>query len=536
VNNANPLPNSRPFLAGASHLVSSTRPSHRPLRGPTMSLDPARAARLRKTFEAACSGQQKLTSRTHRLFLEAICADPVPAATLHTLATSPNGIQSVKDAIWSDISPIFCNGLPSDLIEYFSTSDLAIVAGGELLRRVLLAIVDPPIFWTAFVQAHKTGQLTPKAERSFAVLLLRLLELLPEDRVGPFRELAQVPAIINPLLQSSHADIPDLAAKIKALSETHVVRTSARADCSPGGRHDNDMVDFRAIAILPTADELASKKAPFIRTSDYLDDESTESTRTVDHLDNQFRLLREDFLYEMREELAFLKNSKRKSTRQTVVDELVLHSIHYEPFQNPQESRGPKRVSWGISLRCKQDLPQMRGLEDADERKAWFTDKKNRTFLKHQAVVLLLADGNELVLGALHRDEDMLASSPPILIVQLTGEASIVGALPRLKSAKSIKLIVLDAALFAYEPVLKALQQMNKVPLDEDTLFWEPGVSPSMSSTTASQLVSALQRNPSCDLQPYLKTSSSIRLDQSQSDSLLSGLTQTVSLIQGPPG
>ena len=34
----------------------------------------------------------------------------------------------------------------------------------------------------------------------------------------------------------------------------------------PGGRHDNDLADFRDITILLTADEILCRKPPFLRT------------------------------------------------------------------------------------------------------------------------------------------------------------------------------------------------------------------------------------------------------------------------------
>jgi hypothetical protein len=42
--------------------------------------------------------------------------------------------------------------------------------------------------------------------------------------------------------------------------------------------------------------------------------------------------------------------------------------------------------------------------------------------------------------------------------------------------------------------------------------------------------------NPSENLKPILGTPKDIKLDSSQARSLISGLTQKVALIQGPPG
>ena len=66
--------------------------------------------------------------------------------------------------------------------------------------------------------------------------------------------------------------------------------TSANADFGqgPGGRHDNDFEDFRAISILPTANEIASTERAFLRPADVLNDHNTKESRISIHLDNQF--------------------------------------------------------------------------------------------------------------------------------------------------------------------------------------------------------------------------------------------------------
>lgn len=70
----------------------------------------------------------------------------------------------------------------------------------------------------------------------------------------------------------------------------------------PGGRHDNDFKDFREISILPIPDEIASVEIPYYRRMCDVYNVS-EAQRAVMHYDNQFRLLREDLLAELRNDL-----------------------------------------------------------------------------------------------------------------------------------------------------------------------------------------------------------------------------------------
>lgn len=83
---------------------------------------------------------------------------------------------------------------------------------------------------------------------------------------------------------------------------------------SPGGRHDNDCIDFRKIAIYPTEDELTSKDRSYYNTARMLVQVPVE-IRVAHHLDNQFRLLREDFLAELREDIDTSSGKKKASSR-----------------------------------------------------------------------------------------------------------------------------------------------------------------------------------------------------------------------------
>jgi hypothetical protein len=90
--------------------------------------------------------------------------------------------------------------------------------------------------------------------------------------------------------------------------------------------------------------------------------------------------------------------------------------------------------------------------------------------------------------------------------------------------------------MFAYEPVLKAMQDTLTLPLASEILYWNRSRLPALVEKQVPSLVDALRKNPAVDLKRYLTLPNSIILDGSQSSSFLLGLTQTVSIIQGPPG
>jgi len=96
--------------------------------------------------------------------------------------------------------------------------------------------------------------------------------------------------------------------------------------------------------------------------------------------------------------------------------------------------------------------------------------------------------------------------------------------------------VQVDTPFFAYEPVLRCLQDMKDLPLAQFLL----GTKPDEASQTAVAIdrifVDELESKGSSSIQRLLKTDKPIDLDQSQMDSLIAGLGQNVSLIQGPPG
>ena len=94
----------------------------------------------------------------------------------------------------------------------------------------------------------------------------------------------------------------------------------------------------------------------------------------------------------------------------------------------------------------------------------------------------------------------------------------------------------IQTGLFAYEPILKGLQSLAEFPLADELLYWTSSKLPSHLSERPTKIIEALEVDPSCDLRRLLRTPKKIILDDSQASSLLTGLKQKVSLIQGPPG
>jgi len=487
-----------------------------------------RNQQLNKRFLDILSGSTDV-ERHKTLFLEGLSLQEDPAACVSKIVESKNGLSAVQQAMRHDLSAKFINGLGSTVIGFLlRANDL-----GDVLDTVLLHILDPPIFWNKFCEEFDKGNLDKNAESVFAQLLAYLLRMENKDS-SRYRDRAKQPSIFNRLTSSEHPEVRAAANLIKEILSTASATSAASTPEGPGGRHDNDFINFRDISIVPTADEIQCTKKAFFRHAALLDDPNSKETRIADYLDNTFRLLREDMLYELKEELqpilAKNGNDKKKGPRGTVIEGLCIAGV----YTGSDDQR--TRTRHGIVLQCSVDFKIFHKVKDSDRKNFLKTDSRGSKFLSHQSLACLIADGQLLALGTILRMEELLIKKPPSVVIQICGEASFVKTLLRLNAAKEVKLVQTNTAIFSFEPVLRVLQTMKVVPLVEEILFWENGIPICSPSVTISQITTPLARNPSMDIQPLLGTPTSIKLDGAQAISLLTGLNQRVSLIQGPPG
>jgi len=515
-------------------------------------MDNPGAAKLNKHFNSIVAGTVALTAQNNPRFLESIFSSPDPAGCVHAIINNAKGLQVLRKSLTLDTSNAFLNNSAAKLLRALAAPDIAAIDGGSYVQRLVECMMQPPAtFWDAFLRAFQANQLGPEAQESFAWLLLQLV-LQPIKKARPYDKLAKNPLIINSLLDSPRSGIRSIAAKIK-----HVVNHSGSTPRSellngPGGRHDNDHIDFRQISILPTADELdfTSEKA-FLRSSSWLEDPATEKNRLSTHLDNQFRLLREDMVGEMRDEVQLALGRRSGKHRGFVINGLILKEIYYKKFsdernadadsgRNDGENRRNKNTDhqwtpWALAFECRTDFWQFKKCKDADAREAHLRD--NPRFLRHQSLTCLIADDEILAFPSIVRDEKLLAKARPILVLRFdNGKQGITNALTRVPKAKHVKLIHIDTAVFAYEPILTALQSKCSIPLERELLFFKDGMVLEPPVHQPKAIVAAIKAAPTQNLQHILGTLAPIHLDLAQADALTNALSQRVALIQGPPG
>ncbi|KAH8672057.1 NFX1-type zinc finger-containing protein 1 [Tricladium varicosporioides] len=486
-----------------------------------------RTSRLLRLFNDTISGRRPLsTSRDGKLFLESLCAQPDPATCAHQILSNAAGLSSIQSSMRFDTSISFLNGDAQRLLQYIQAPSLANIDSGTVLAQIITNIVEPPFFWDAFTNAFKAHHLEQQALHEYAWLLLQLVSL-PGINSTAYIILAKSPGVLDVILKAEDGGTRILGEKIKHALPLDAVNSPTDTEDKPGGRHNNDHLDHRQISVMPTADELLSKERPFLRTADFLDDPALSAQRRALHLDNQFRLLREDMLGEIRDELKSFTNTATKPGRHRgiVIDGLLAVGV-----EMGEERR---RHPWGIILQCQDDLSQLKGVPK-DKRKSHLVT--NNQILRHNTIACLLLDGEPAAFPTIYRDVEKLSGKPPKFLVQFQDDSTLSYALLKFKSVESIRLIQLDTAIFAFSPFLKRLQEMRDIPLAEELLHWEEGDSPTKPESQPISVIRKLSDAQGRDLKDVLGTKKSVHLNDSQTRSLVASLSQKVSIVQGPPG
>lgn len=288
--------------------------------------DDSRVTKLSKFFIDIIYERRKLnTPRDGKLFIEAVCMQADPLTCAHKLLSSPSGLSAIRASVMFDTSATFLNEHAVTLLQYLQKNSLKTVDSGSILAKILLTIVEPPFFWDAFTKSFKDGALIPSAVHGYAWLLLQLI-CLPGKASAPHSSLARSPGLLDLILKAPDGETRILGQKIKHALPLDASDLHIDADSKPGGRHDNDHADYREVSIMPTADELLSVDRPFLRTADFLENPELKLSRQALHMDNQFRLLREDMLSEIRDGMKVLRGLRPGRHRGLILENLSRHT------------------------------------------------------------------------------------------------------------------------------------------------------------------------------------------------------------------
>ncbi|KAL0932639.1 AAA family ATPase [Colletotrichum truncatum] len=489
--------------------------------------DPRRASRLEKKFKDVTIGNRQITTAIDaRLFLEAVWTKPTPAACLELVTNSSAGLDALRHSLRIDLSVSFMKSHVLPFIAYLNDPGVKMRYNGQLLHNILLLIIDPPVLWNNLVSVYKAAQLNEEELYVFAWMCLELSGLPGNDHDSIISDISSV-LQQPPFQETQDHRTRDLMYRIKNTLDLRCTNSTEKTLEAAGGRHDNDFANFRKIAIFPTSDEFYSSTSPFYRQA--CEVAAVESAiRPKIHLDNQFRLLREDMLGELRDDLKIATGRKRYKKSPQILAGLTSAGIN-----TGNEERGR---FCALYVSCLYGLEFMKQL-NTQQRSKFLDD--NKRFLCHNSFGALCGENHIVAFAFLVRDVDQLVKWPPIVGLQFTSSDALARALQALKPRNNLRFILVDTPVFAYQPVLERLQEISEMPLAGGLLRLdtdeEEFSTPSLNLSTSMQNhVRNLEGLLAGDCQKVMMNG--FNLDQSQARAVRHALQSSVALIQGPPG
>lgn len=410
-----------------------------------------------------------------------------------------------------------------------------------------------------------------------------------EDLEGWLRTLDLIQALI------AHTSLPDRLDVVRAELAYRI------GVLQRGGfdRHDNDHADFRDITLLPSAQELLCPHAPHLpraNAPELLNEMAPGAELNVDALEPSseasqawlarcFRLLREDLVAPLREEIRLLRDywqpdgapSKHKAAKIAAAQrQRLLRRTFDEVAFRSVETVGS--ATWYFRVRFKQPTPLLQHAGTAEE-SVISAAKREEYWRDHAAlmsrgalVCFIRSNGEPLRFGVVvYRNESWLANRQPpanpnaddadgeagsgpgydpndptaaFIGVRISGEDATMDSLRELRNTGhgQLRMVAVDASYFAYAPVLRRLQRMHTIPFPELLFSNCAGVGAFSAGDTLTckleelgQLVAA-----GADLRPLLQcpmdNTSPVHLDEHQLQAVRACLTSRCPLVQGPPG
>jgi hypothetical protein len=409
-----------------------------------------------------------------------------------------------------------------------------------------------PVGWFLVKLVCGTSSIAADARKSNTVKTIA--SSLYSSNDGPVQKLGQQLIAICSGTMSAN--------EMKNISTAVVALEDAR-QMSPGGRHDNDKVDYRSISILPTVDEITCQISPYLPTEQEMLD-NVASNQFSAPMDRQFRLLREDMIAPLREQLNTLQQQKK--LRQLICTEVKFEQAYVDPpgmtavilvsFQLPPTHRLNKLKKW-------------------KERKEYWENSKK--LLPRDSLVCLLRNNKPVHFGTIawripanlagekeKKDKDKKEKSKKKEKKKEETEPSgpyrpVIGILFEGKHLENViselyinttpmQMLQTTASIFSYTPVLKCLQSMPSVPFEEELMLWNPAksstISPSYRSSSETRDIKDLANNITPTPEEERKNQTlTLTLDKkdytfatNQRKALAQALSNRVSVIQGPPG
>ncbi|GAX83659.1 hypothetical protein CEUSTIGMA_g11084.t1 [Chlamydomonas eustigma] len=218
----------------------------------------------------------------------------------------------------------------------------------------------------------------------------------------------------------------------------------------PGGpRHDNDLVDFRQIKVVPTADELMSSKVPYLPSNCSFRGAATQALLGLSsmhgfvscaqqaHLETHFRLLRHDMVQPLAQSIKILlENGGLRAVHQQLGvlggtssragNLLKFGNMQVFAYRHCMMETVQLSKQRGLQVQISFELPpDLEPLKGRAEMKQWWEEKNSRLSVGSLAV-MLLCDSNgqqHVIVGVItERDAQKLCPTPYNSDYTATGE------------------------------------------------------------------------------------------------------------------
>lgn len=292
-------------------------------------------------------------------------------------------------------------------------------------------------------------------------------------------------------------------------------------------QHNNDFpFDYRQIGILPTIEEMNSKYRTCGITSVF---SRNDSKNVAAMLDRQFRLLREDMLGPMREELDTEMKLPRDKKKKI--------------FQNPQvvDIDTSPRICFTLLIDVPMSLQgRLKGMKKG-ERQNFYEEAGRRILARESMLVFLDNKGSDSFVKAVglvvKREKSEFAANEKCFRVgvsfskdsldlvlqqfisseQVYGKSRKEGATMCFAFGKEV--FQASSSYFSYEPILHRLQELDSIPFEEQIVD-------EIAATVAEENVHTIPP----EIQNKLAS------DPSQLRAAEAAMREKVVLVQGPPG
>ncbi|CAB9524123.1 NFX1-type zinc finger-containing protein 1 [Seminavis robusta] len=319
----------------------------------------------------------------------------------------------------------------------------------------------------------------------------------------------------------------------------------------PGGRHDNDHLNYRDIRIVPTVAELACEDKPYLPLASGENNFINDPVAAL--LDRNFRLLREDAVSSMRTNIAESETKCWKNAR--IVD---IHVSSKKPrwsvfFVIQCDSRSGGASNWkrlrafmhgSVVALCRGGRPVRMGtvaLREDSIRGEWLNDPNGpRIGVLFESQEEFRDSIEEMVKNCAWNDNYCKSMAELSDVGRNDPYRNVLDERIQVCAAQmeTYDLVEVSKSFFAYQPILRTLQGMDSLPLSHELTgagiaSQKPAYLPEEITLPEKDFGGVL-----CDLSNFSVDNivEQTTLDKSQAEALKHTLTSSVVLTQGPPG